>query len=86
MKEDLENMITHADEPRYLLSGTDRPICNVASCLKFVDQLELLEDTEEAIPLETRRSCSRSTYCRTDQFPTEVQAVQSVPASWSNTK
>jgi len=49
MKSELENMITYAGDPRYLLYGTDRPICNMASYLKFVDQLELPDDRKEMI-------------------------------------
>lgn len=49
MKSELEDMITYAGNPRYLLYGTDWPICNMASYLKFVDQLELPDDRKEMI-------------------------------------
>lgn len=49
MKSELENMITYAGNPRYLLYGTDWPLCNMASYLKFVNQLDLPDDRKEMI-------------------------------------
>jgi len=49
MKNEIEEMVTYAGNPRYLLYGTDWPICNMQSYLKFIKQLELGEDREEQI-------------------------------------
>ena len=49
MKSELENMITYAGNPRYLLYGTDWPISNMGSYLKFINQLDLPEDRKEMI-------------------------------------
>lgn len=49
MKREVEEMITYAGDPNYLLYGTDWPICNMKSYLKFMDQLELADDKKELI-------------------------------------
>ncbi len=49
MKSELENMITYAGNPRYLLYGTDWPISNMGSYLNFIKQLDLPEDRKEMI-------------------------------------
>ena len=49
MKSQLEEMITYAGNPRYLLYGTDWPISNMGSYLKFIQQLDLPEDRKEMI-------------------------------------
>lgn len=49
MKKELEEMITYAGNPRYLLYGTDWPISNMHSYLKFIRQLDLPEDRKEMI-------------------------------------
>lgn len=49
MKSELENMITYAGNPRYLLYGTDWPISNMGSYLKFIEQLDLPQDRKEMI-------------------------------------
>lgn len=49
MKSELENMITYAGNPRYLLYGTDWPISNMHSYLNFIQQLDLPEDRKEMI-------------------------------------
>ena len=49
MKKEIEEMITYAGDPNYLLYGTDWPISNMKSYLKFMDQLELAEDKKELI-------------------------------------
>lgn len=49
MKKEIEEMITYAGDPNYLLYGTDWPICNMDSYLKFMNQLELADDKKELI-------------------------------------
>ncbi len=49
MKKEIEEMITYAGDPKYLLYGTDWPISNMKSYLKFMDQLELADDKKERI-------------------------------------
>ncbi len=49
MKTEIEEMITYAGDPEYLLYGTDWPICNMNSYLKFMKQLELPDDKKELI-------------------------------------
>lgn len=49
MKAEIEEMITYAGDPGYLLYGTDWPICNMDSYLKFIHQLELADDKKELI-------------------------------------
>ncbi len=49
MKKEIEEMITYAGDPNYLLYGTDWPISNMESYLKFMDQLELDDEKKERI-------------------------------------
>ncbi|MBK8515324.1 MAG: amidohydrolase [Saprospiraceae bacterium] len=49
MKKEIEEMITYAGDPNYLLYGTDWPISNMDSYLKFMDQLGLADDKKELI-------------------------------------
>lgn len=49
MKKEIEEMITYAGDPNYLLYGTDWPISNMKSYLKFMNQLELADDKKELI-------------------------------------
>ena len=49
MKNELEEMITYAGNPQYLLYGTDWPISNMHSYLNFMKQLELPEEKKELI-------------------------------------
>lgn len=49
IKKEIEEMITYAGDPNYLLYGTDWPISNMKSYLKFMDQLELPDDKKELI-------------------------------------
>ena len=49
MKKEIDEMITYAGDPNYLLYGTDWPICNMKSYLRFMDQLELADDKKELI-------------------------------------
>ncbi|MDL5512317.1 amidohydrolase family protein [Arenibacter sp. M-2] len=49
MKNELEEMITYAGNPQYLLYGTDWPISNMNSYLNFMKQLDLPEEKKELI-------------------------------------
>jgi uncharacterized protein len=49
MKQEIEEMITYAGNPKYLLYGTDWPISNMGSYLKFMDQLELTPEKKDLI-------------------------------------
>ncbi|RIA09531.1 hypothetical protein OE09_1369 [Flavobacteriaceae bacterium MAR_2010_72] len=49
IKNEIEEMITFAGNPNYLLYGTDWPISNMKSYLKFMDQLDLNQDKKELI-------------------------------------
>jgi hypothetical protein len=49
MKKEIEEMITYAGDPNYLLYGTDWPISNMKSYLKFMNQLDLADDKKELI-------------------------------------
>lgn len=49
MKKEIEEMITYAGDPNYLLYGTDWPISNMDSYLKFMNQLDLPEEKKELI-------------------------------------
>jgi predicted TIM-barrel fold metal-dependent hydrolase len=49
MKKEIEEMITYAGDPKYLLYGTDWPISNMKSYLKFMDQLDIADDRKELI-------------------------------------
>ncbi len=49
MKKEIEEMITYAGDPKYLLYGTDWPICSMNSYLKFMKQLDLEADKKELI-------------------------------------
>lgn len=49
MKNEIEEMITYAGDPRYLLYGTDWPICNMESYLKFMNQLDLTDAKKDLI-------------------------------------
>ena len=48
-KKEIEEMITYAGDPKYLLYGTDWPISNMKSYLKFMDQLDLPDEKKELI-------------------------------------
>lgn len=49
MKNEIEEMITYAGDPKYLLYGTDWPISNMHSYLKFMDQIDLPDEKKELI-------------------------------------
>ncbi len=49
VKNEIEDMIIYAGDPNYLLYGTDWPISNMKSYLKFMDQLEIGDDKKELI-------------------------------------
>lgn len=49
MLQQVREMILYAGEPRYLLYGTDWPICEMKSYLRFIDGLDLEPDNKERI-------------------------------------
>jgi predicted TIM-barrel fold metal-dependent hydrolase len=49
MIKEIEEMITYAGDPKYLLYGTDWPISNMGSYLKFMKHLELPKEKKELI-------------------------------------
>jgi hypothetical protein len=49
MKTELEQMITYAGNPKYLLYGTDWPISSMSSYLNFMKNLDLPADKKEMI-------------------------------------
>lgn len=49
IKTEIEEMITYAGEPKYLLYGTDWPISNMKSYLQFMENLDLPQDKKELI-------------------------------------
>jgi uncharacterized protein len=49
MLQQVKEMILYAGEPRYLLYGTDWPICRMRTYLKFVNELGLPPETKELI-------------------------------------
>jgi len=52
MKNQLEEMLLYAGEPRFFLYGTDWPISTMHSYISFMDQLDLEEDEKELIMWE----------------------------------
>jgi predicted TIM-barrel fold metal-dependent hydrolase len=49
MQEQIEDVILYAGEPGYLLYGTDWPICNMRSYLKFMNGIDLPDEKKELI-------------------------------------
>jgi predicted TIM-barrel fold metal-dependent hydrolase len=49
MKKEIEEMITYAGDPKYLLYGTDWPISNMDSYLKFIKEIDLPDEKKELI-------------------------------------
>ncbi len=49
MKTEIEEMITYAGDPEYLLYGTDWPISNMKSYLSFMNQLDLSQEKKDLI-------------------------------------
>ncbi len=49
MQQQVKDMILYAGEPRYLLYGTDWPICRMGSYLEFVRSLKLPPESAERI-------------------------------------
>jgi uncharacterized protein len=49
MLKQVKEMILYAGEPRYLMYGTDWPICRMRTYLKFVDELGLSAEAREKI-------------------------------------
>ena len=52
VKNEIEEMITYAGDPKYLLYGTDWTISNMKSYLKFKANLEITENKKELIMWE----------------------------------
>jgi len=55
MQEQIEDVINYAGEPRYLLYGTDWPICSMKSYIKFVSELEVREEHRRMMMYENAR-------------------------------
>ncbi|MEZ5317388.1 MAG: amidohydrolase family protein [Vicinamibacterales bacterium] len=55
MQEQIEDVILYAGEPAYLLFGTDWPICNMKSYVKFVSELKLQEPHRRMLLYENAR-------------------------------
>jgi predicted TIM-barrel fold metal-dependent hydrolase len=55
MEEQIREVILYAGEPRYLLYGSDWPICSMKSYVAFVRQLELADAHRHAILYENAR-------------------------------
>ena len=49
IKNEIEEMITYAGDPKYLLYGTDWPISNMKSYLKFINQIDIEDGKKELI-------------------------------------
>lgn len=49
MKKEIEEMISYAGNPNYLLYGTDWPISNMKSYLSFMNQLDITQESKELI-------------------------------------
>ena len=49
MRNQVKEMLTYAGEPQYMLYGTDWPICNMRSYLKFMKELKLPAASMEKI-------------------------------------
>jgi hypothetical protein len=49
MLQQIREMIMYAGEPRYLLYGTDWPICNMGSYLRFMNGIDLPDEKKELI-------------------------------------
>jgi predicted TIM-barrel fold metal-dependent hydrolase len=49
MLKQVKEMLLYAGEPRYLLYGTDWPICRMRTYLQFVDELGLTEEGRQMI-------------------------------------
>lgn len=55
MEQQIAEVILYAGEPRYLLYGTDWPICSMKSYAEFVRQLKLTEADRRAVMYENAR-------------------------------
>jgi predicted TIM-barrel fold metal-dependent hydrolase len=49
MRNQVKEMLTYAGDPSYLLFGTDWPICNMGSYLRFMKELKLSAESMEKI-------------------------------------
>ncbi len=56
MEKQLAEVILYAGEPRYLLYGTDWPICSMKSYVEFVRQLKLSDADRRAVMYENART------------------------------
>lgn len=56
MEQQIAEVILYAGEPRYLLYGTDWPICSMKSYGEFVRQLKLTEEHRRAVMYENART------------------------------
>jgi predicted TIM-barrel fold metal-dependent hydrolase len=65
MLDQVHDMILYAGEPKYLLYGTDWPICSMRSYLKFVRSLELSEKSKELIMWRTSAELFKIDVART---------------------
>jgi len=59
MQEQLEDVIKYAGEPRYLLYGTDWPICDMKSYIRFVSDLKMSEEQRRMMMYENARRLFR---------------------------
>ena len=55
MQEQLEDVILYAGEPGYLLYGTDWPICDMKSYIKFVGDMKLSDEHRQLLMYENAR-------------------------------
>ncbi len=73
MRQQVMEMILYAGEPRYLLYGTDWPICRMRSYLKFVNELKLPADRKEMILWKNAARLFRLNIEQTTAAPAEAQ-------------
>lgn len=55
MQEQIEDVILYAGEPGYLMYGTDWPICDMKSYLKFVGEMKLTDSHRQLLMYENAR-------------------------------
>lgn len=69
MLQQVKEMILYAGEPRYLLYGTDWPICRMRTYIQFVDELGLPPDREEMIYWKNAAELFRLDLSHADSAP-----------------
>jgi hypothetical protein len=69
MLQQVNEVVAFAGDPSKLLYGTDWPICDMGSYIRFVNNLHLTRRRTTRSSGATRRACSGST-CRTAAAPT----------------